>query len=112
MQCAGATRPAFPGADRLGGLHVFTPGRPPQHLVLLLSGDGGWSRGLESIASGLEVDGALVAGIDTRVWFAHLRRDTGRCVDAGRELGDLGRELAQRYGLIVPPVLVGHSAGA
>lgn len=110
--CIDPKRSAIPGADRVGGLRLFTPGGPPQHLVLLLSGDGGWSRGLDGIAAGLGIDGALVAGIDSRVWLSHLRREPGSCLAAGRELADLGRELAQRHGLIVPPVLIGHSAGA
>src|SRR5215831_787076 len=47
-------------------VYLYRPQGPPQHLALLLSGDGGWSSGLGAIAERLSQGGTLVAGINVR----------------------------------------------
>ncbi|MBS0378249.1 MAG: hypothetical protein JSS29_07175 [Proteobacteria bacterium] len=97
----------------LTDVRVFRPAGAPREVVLVLSGDGGWGRPVEDIAQRLAARGSLVAGIDARVWLAHLEEADTSCVAPGAYLADLGHFLAARFGAPdTPPLLVGHSAGA
>jgi type IV secretory pathway VirJ component len=98
---------------QFGQLRLFEPpARPAHHLVLLLSGDGGWGPGLDAIAQRLASGGTAVAGIDVRTWRAALEQAASTCVSPGASLAQLGRSLQARFALHEPPVLIGHSAGA
>lgn len=108
-----AGHPQLISAGPFSSVHVYQPPGRAQRLALVLSGDGGWSYNIGSIARQLATHDTLVAGIDTREWLAHLGSAPARCVSPGAELAALARDLEQRYSLIrQPPVLVGHSAGA
>lgn len=94
-------------------IRVYRPAGAAQHLALLISGDGGWTAGMDSIAHGLTAIGTLVAGIDGKAFLASLRHDPAACVSPGAELADLAGYLQQHYQLPrAPPLLIGHSAGA
>ena len=95
------------------GVRIYRPSLPAQHLVLLLSGDGGWGAPLPEIARRLSAQGTLVAGIDVRDLFAVFSRDRASCVSPATDLADLAHYLRQRYALPAGrAVLIGHSAGA
>lgn len=115
-QCALVERAGHPqliSAGPFSSVHIYQPSGPAQHLALVLSGDGGWSYNIASIARQLATRGTLVAGIDTREWLAHLADATDGCISPGAELVRLAHELQRRYSLSPqPPVLIGHSAGA
>jgi type IV secretory pathway VirJ component len=115
-QCALIERAGHPqliSSGPFSDIHVYQPLGPAQRLALVLSGDGGWSYNIGSIARQLATHGTLVAGIDTREWLAHLTSAPQSCISPGAELAALARELERRYSLSAqPPVLVGHSAGA
>lgn len=94
-------------------LRMYLPKAAAGHLVLLISGDGGWGAGLDFIAGGLTEEGALVAGIDGAEFLLALARSADSCASPAAQLDGLARYLSQRYHLpAVPPVVVGHSAGA
>ena len=94
-------------------VRIYRPSLPAQHLVLLLSGDGGWGAPLPEIARRLSAEGTLVVGIDVRDLFAVFSRDPASCVSPATDLADLAHYLRQRYAPPAgPPVLIGHSAGA
>lgn len=94
-------------------VYLYHPEGPPQHLALMLSGDGGWSSGLGAIAERLSEGGTLVAGINVRRLLADYRLDSAPCVAPGPDLAELGQYLRQRYRTGPSrPVLIGHSAGA
>lgn len=98
---------------RFERIYVYRPQARAQHLALLLSGDGGWSGLLGSIAQRLAAGGTLVAGVDVRHFLASLSQDPATCVAPGAELQSLARFLQQHYQLpSIAPVLIGHSAGA
>ena len=98
---------------RFARLYIYRPQDGAQRLALLLSGDGGWSSMLGSIAQRLTLGGTLVAGIDSRKLLASLRHDAASCVSPGADLAELSAYLQRRYQLApAPPVLIGHSAGA
>ncbi len=94
-------------------LRIYPPPGAPQHLALLLSGDGGWGSDLDSIAQRLALRGSLVAGIDVQDWLAVLATLPTSCIAPGAYLADLGRHLQHEYHLPAgAPILIGHSAGA
>jgi type IV secretory pathway VirJ component len=98
---------------RFERIYVYRPQAPAGHLALLLSGDGGWSGLLGTIAQRLAAEGTLVAGLDVRHLLASFGQDAAQCVSPGTELEDLVHYLQQHYQLrIAAPVLIGHSAGA
>jgi type IV secretory pathway VirJ component len=115
-QCAlieHAGHPQLISAGPFSSIHVYQPSGPPQRLALVLSGDGGWSYNIGSIARQLATHDTLVAGIDTREWLAHLASLPASCVSPGAELAALACDLERRYSLsLQPPVVIGHSAGA
>lgn len=101
------TLPAF------GDVSVYLPAGRPTDTVLFLSDDAGWSSGAASIAERLRDMGAIVAGVDVRVFRKSLAQGSG-CAYPARPLEDLARHLHARYALpeYKPPILAGLSSGA
>ncbi|HKT74245.1 MAG TPA: AcvB/VirJ family lysyl-phosphatidylglycerol hydrolase [Steroidobacteraceae bacterium] len=99
---------------RFKDVRVYRPRVPIKHFALLLSGDGGWSSKLGTLATALTREGTLVAGIDTSSLFDNLERDGGRCVSPDGDLENLSHYIQAYYKLptYFTPVLIGHSAGA
>src|SRR5215831_1071110 len=65
---------------RFDRIYVYRPQARAEHLALLLSGDGGWSGMLRSIAERLAAGDTVVAGIDVRHVLASLSQDPAACV--------------------------------
>jgi type IV secretory pathway VirJ component len=93
----------------------------PAHLVLFISGDGGWKLGVVDMARELAATGAAVAGIDITHYIRTLTGGAAAagaapaaCFNPGQDFADLGREVAARLGTDPrqPPILVGYSSGA
>jgi type IV secretory pathway VirJ component len=94
-------------------VYVYRPQAPARHLALLLSGDGGWSTRLGSIAQRLAAAGTLVAGVNVRRVLASYRLDSAECVSPGADLAKLTHYLQEHSQLgHEAPVVIGHSAGA
>ena len=97
----------------LGPVHVYAPAGSPRQVVLFLSGDGGWNRGVVPMAKRLAAEGALVAGADVRRLLFSLR-SAAPCPYPAGTLEDLSRAVQLRAGLpeYRRPILVGYSSGA
>jgi type IV secretory pathway VirJ component len=113
----GLSRPAAAETlshGRFTHLQIYRPVGPVKHVVLFLSGDGGWNRRLVSMANPLVADGALVVGIDVPELFAALEADDGSCVFPDGDLENLSHFVQAYYKLptYFTPLLVGYSAGA
>jgi type IV secretory pathway VirJ component len=94
-------------------VRIYRPAAAAARVVFLLSGDGGWSSGLDEIAARLRREDALVAGIDVRDWLATLEHSATSCAAPGAYLAELARYLQTRYEVKgQPALLIGHSAGA
>ena len=102
---------AFP---RFGPVVVYRHADHPDHVVLFLSGDGGWNLGVVDMARSLAATGALVVGVDVRRCLAALARSAGPCGYPPADLEALSQWVQHRLGYpaYVPPVLVGYSSGA
>jgi type IV secretory pathway VirJ component len=103
-------------APSFGTVTLYSPAPaqgPPKSVVLFISGDGGWNRGVVAMAQQLRDAGALVAGIDIRPFVKTLNAGTGCAYPAGA-LEELSRAVQMR--MKVPayqrPILVGYSSGA
>jgi len=95
-----------------GQVVVYRPDKPTE-VVLFISGDGGWNKGVVSMAERLRDLGALVVGIDIRTFNASMRASKGCAYPAGA-LEQLSRDIQLRYKFpeYVHPLLVGYSSGA
>lgn len=98
---------------RFGPLTVYQP-ESARHLVLFISGDGGWNLGVVSMARSLTGLDAAVVGIDIRAYEKALAAAPDECTDAAADFAALAGFVAEKIGLTSrsKPVLVGYSSGA
>jgi type IV secretory pathway VirJ component len=99
---------------QFGTVHLYRPDGPPRQMVIFLSGDAGWQRGVVAMAEQLRSSGALVAGIDTAKYFQALNASAGKCVYLGADFERLSRLVQQTAGMAEYhyPILAGYSSGA
>lgn len=92
-------------------LHHAT-GRPSR-VVLLVSGEGGWSAELAELARGLAAVDALVAGVDLRRYLERQAEMPETCSTPAADLADLAARVRRKFDFPspVPTLLVGHGAG-
>jgi len=96
-----------------GAVTIYSPASPSSEVALFISGDGGWNRGVVSMAERLRDLGALVVGIDIRSFMKRLER-TPDCAYPAGDLETLSRtiQLRQKLPSYNRPILVGYSSGA
>jgi len=116
---APATPAAAPGAvefvthGRFRDVPVYKPKGEIRSVVLMLSGDLGWTPAASRMAESLAQQGALVAGLSTPALFASLEADPGDCAFPDGDLENFSRFL-QAYEKVpgyYPPILVGDNEG-
>lgn len=116
---APATPAAAPGAvefvthGRFRDVPVYKPTGEVRSVVLMLSGDQGWTSATSRMAQSLAAQGALVAGLSTPALFASLEADLGDCAFPDGDLENFSRFL-QAYEKVpgyYPPILVGDNEG-
>ena len=102
------------GYGRFGDITVYRPSGEPRDVVLFLSGDGGWERGVLEMAQHLAEKGALVAGIDIRHYMAEMENAADKCVSTPVDFENLSHYLQSKAGIqhYLQPTLVGYSSGA
>jgi type IV secretory pathway VirJ component len=98
----------------IGTVTVEAPVGEPRYVVLFLSGDGGWNRGVVDMARHLTEEGALVAGVDVRAIARQAAGAATQCTSLAGTLEGLAHHVEQTAGLrdYLAPVLVGYSSGA
>ncbi len=114
----GAVTPAAAQTEVLtsptfGRVAIYAPATTPTAVVLFLSGDGGWTGSVVSIAERLRDRGALVVGIDVRSFVRGLEESQACAYPAG-DLEELSRNVQLHHKLAAyrRPILVGYSSGA
>jgi type IV secretory pathway VirJ component len=97
----------------LGQVSLYAPRAAPSQVVLFVSGDGGWNRGVIPMAEALRDRGALVVGVDIRAFVKALNASNSCAYPAG-DLERLSRTVQLKRGLAEykAPILVGYSSGA
>jgi type IV secretory pathway VirJ component len=115
-----AAAPAPAGAQetltfgRFGKVTIYLPDGVVQHLVLFISGDGGWNLGVVGMAKSLTDYHAAVAGIDIRAYTKAAAAASDSCTDAAADFEALARHIEKELGFHseTKPVIVGYSSGA
>lgn len=97
-----------------GALHVYKNSDQPKHVVLFISGDGGWNLGVIDMAKSLVELDSMVVGIDITHYIKQLNASSEKCHYAAAHFEALSQYLQKKYKFqqYTPPVLVGYSSGA
>jgi type IV secretory pathway VirJ component len=82
-------------------------------VVLFVSGDGGWNKGVVDMAR-RAAPRALVVGLSMPLWQKIAEKDPNRCWYPGGELESIAQTLEKIYKIprYMKPILVGYSSGA
>jgi type IV secretory pathway VirJ component len=99
---------------RFGQVTVYYNTPAPSHVVLFVSGDGGWNLGVVDMARELTTLDALVVGIDITHYLRELESSSESCSYPAADFEMLSKYIQKKYNLkkYVEPVLVGYSSGA
>ena len=97
-----------------GPLTVYSQSFQPSHVILFVSGDGGWNLGVIEMARELTSLNALVVGIDIVRYLKHLESQSERCSYPASDFEMLSKFIQKKlnYPRYVIPVLAGYSSGA
>jgi type IV secretory pathway VirJ component len=99
---------------RFGKVFIYKEKPQPAHVVLFVSGDGGWNLGVIDMARTLSSLDALVVGIDITRYLRTLERTAEECLYPASDFELLSKYIQMKYSFPVyrAPVLVGYSSGA
>jgi type IV secretory pathway VirJ component len=99
---------------RFGNVTLYRESPRPLHVVLFVSGDGGWNQGVVDMAKTLSSLDAVVAGIDINHYLRELRVSPETCSYPAADFELLSKLIQKRldFSSYVPPILVGYSSGA
>jgi len=99
---------------RFGNLVLYRETEHPSHVVLFVSGDGGWNLGVVDMAKALSSLDALVVGIDIRGYLSALNKSGGECLYPAADFEALSQYLQKKldFPSYQIPLLVGYSSGA
>ena len=97
-----------------GTLHIYKPSDNPSHVVLFISGDGGWNLGVVDMAKSLAGLDSMVVGIDITHYIQEINNSSEKCTYGAAQFEGLSQYLQKKLGFshYIPPVLVGYSSGA
>jgi len=100
--------------DPFGPLTVYSRSSQPSHVILFVSGDGGWNSGVIEMARELTSLNALVVGIDIVRYLKHMEAQSERCSYPAADFEMLSKFIQKKlnYPRYVIPVLAGYSSGA
>jgi len=98
----------------VGSGMAYVPKTATSHVVLFISGDGGWNAGVVDMARRIAAQDAIVVGLSFPAWKRAASRDTSWCwyVASDLELISHAAQKALKLPQYHPPVLVGYSSGA
>ncbi|MCG3119356.1 MAG: hypothetical protein ALAOOOJD_01748 [bacterium] len=99
---------------RFGEVFLYREKPQPSHVVLFVSGDGGWNLGVIDMARELASLDALVVGIDIVHYLKQLEISNDQCSYPAADFEALSQFVQKQlnYPAYVTPVLVGYSSGA
>jgi type IV secretory pathway VirJ component len=99
---------------RFGTVTLYRATPTPEHVVLFVSGDGGWNKGVVDMARLLVPMDSLVVGIDIRHYLGRLGEGKESCAYAAADFEALSQLVQKKLGYTAyhPPLLIGYSSGA
>jgi type IV secretory pathway VirJ component len=109
----GAAEPTL-DYGHFGKVTLYQQTQKPSHVVLFVSGDGGWNLGVVDMARELSALDALVVGIDITHYLKELGSSQEKCSYPAADFEMLSKFIQKKmnFPLYVPPVLIGYSSGA
>ncbi len=99
---------------RFGKVFLYREKPQPAHVVLFVSGDGGWNLGVVDMARELAALDALVVGIDIIHYLKQLESSAEKCSYPAADFEALSQFVQKQLNYLNydTPVLVGYSSGA
>jgi type IV secretory pathway VirJ component len=99
---------------RFGTVTLYYESPRPSHVILFMSGDGGWNLGVVDMAKALAANDALVAGVNVVHYLRELESSGDKCSYPAGDFEELSKYVQRQldYSDYVTPVLVGYSSGA
>ncbi len=99
---------------RFGTISLYHRTPHPPHVVLFVSGDGGWNQGVVDMARELAAMDALVVGVNITHYLRELEAASDKCSYPASDFEALSQFVQKEldYPRYVTPVLVGYSSGA
>ncbi len=100
--------------SRFGKVTLYQQSEHPSHVVLFISGDGGWNLGVVDMARELASLDALVIGIDIIHYLKELEASSEKCSYPAADFESLSKFVQKKldFPRYIQPVLVGYSSGA
>ncbi len=97
-----------------GAVTLYRESAHPAHVVLFVSGDGGWNKGVVDMARQLSALDSLVVGIDINHYLKRIAASGASCTYAAADFENLSHYVQKKLDLPAyeHPVLVGYSSGA
>ncbi len=99
---------------RFGTTTLYYRSAQPSHVVLFVSGDGGWNKGVVDMARELSSLDTLVVGIDIIHYLKELENSNEKCSYPAADFEMLSKFIQKKFDFssYVLPILVGYSSGA
>jgi len=109
-----STSEEFLSFGRFGKVTLYRESQFPSQVVLFISGDGGWNKGVIDMAKALASLDAVVVGIDITHYLKELRISSEKCNYPAADFEMLSKFIQKKLDFpnYVPPILVGYSSGA
>jgi type IV secretory pathway VirJ component len=97
-----------------GRVFVYEGQAHPAGVILFISGDGGWNKGVVDMARELSRLGPLVVGVDITRYLRNRTLSDGACSYPAADFEALSKyvQKTRNYPQYMPPILVGYSSGA
>ena len=97
-----------------GDVSIYRTSPHPSHVVLFVSGDGGWNSGVVDMAKALSRLDTLVLGIDITHYMMALEQGGDECSYPAADFEMLSKAVQKKlqFPRYVSPLLVGYSSGA
>jgi type IV secretory pathway VirJ component len=97
-----------------GNVFVYRNTPHPSHVVIFVSGDGGWEKGVVDMAESVAGMDALVLGIDFPKYMKNLAVTHEKCLYPAGDFENLSKYAQKKLGIpqYIKPVLAGYSSGA
>ncbi|MCV9928708.1 virulence factor [Flavobacterium sp. LS1R49] len=97
-----------------GYLTLYKPVKTVTDVVICISGDGGWNKGIEGIALHLKNENTLIIGVDIRQVFKYMKKSKSACLYPAADFERMSQFVQKKLGYqtYTIPVLLGYSSGA
>jgi type IV secretory pathway VirJ component len=99
---------------QFGKVTLYRSSPEPKHVVLFISGDGGWNLGVIDMAKAVASLDALVVGIDINHYLKQLENSNEKCSYPAADFEELSKFIQEKkkFPDYITPLLVGYSSGA